>query len=135
MRLFVAITLGLLWAPTAASAQQQEEVRDALAMDITVIDEAGAFVAWTPAPGALLYEVYRGPGLDQLSLVTTTSLASFFDETVPAEGDVWYVVIARSGNTALGDSIQTMRGKCVATRGMTGYSVTLAHCMPSQSPL
>ena len=22
------------------------------------------------------------------------------------------------------------RGKCVATRGLTGYSVTLAHCLP-----
>lgn len=134
MRLALVVTLGLLCAPTLASATQ-EEVRDALTMHITLVDGVGATVAWSGAPGLLEYELYRGPTLDELELVATTSLTSFHDMTVPEDGSVWYVVIGRTSNSALTDSVDTMRGKCLATRGMTGYSVTLAHCMPRQLPL
>lgn len=28
-------------------------------------------------------------------------------------------------------TVDERKGKCVATRGLTGYSVTLVHCMPA----
>lgn len=135
MRSVAACILALLLAPALASATQ-EETRDALAMTLLGVDGVGTVVSWSPAPTAFLYEVYRGPELDQLTLLGTTPSTSFLDaSTATAEENVWYVVIGRSASQSVGEYVHTMRGKCVATRGMTGYSITLAHCAPAETPL
>lgn len=135
MRSVAACILALLLAPAFASATQ-EEPRDALAMTIVGVDGVGTAVSWSPAPTAFLYEVYRGPAMDKLTLLGTTPSTSFLDASSgTAEESVWYVVIGRSASQSVGEYVHTMRGKCVATRGMTGYSVTLAHCTPTESPL
>lgn len=134
MRSVVALTLALLLAPTLASASQ-EEPRDALAMTIVGVDDVATSVSWSPAPVALLYEVYRGPSMDELTLLGTTPSTSFLDMTESSEDTVWYVVIGRAVSQSVGEHLHTMRGKCVATRGTTGYSVTLAHCMPTETPV
>lgn len=135
MRLVVACILALLLAPTLVSASQ-EEARDSLAMEVVVIGGVGASISWSPAPTAYAYEVYRGPELDQLTFLGATPSTSFFDASTPAsEESVWYVVIGRATAQSVGEFVHTMRGKCLATRGMTGYSLTLAHCMPTQAPV
>lgn len=135
MRLVIACILALLLAPTLVSATQ-EEPRDALAMDIVSIGGAGTSISWSPAPTAYLYEVYRGPELDELTFLGATPSTTFFDTSDPAaEERVWYVVIGRASAQSVGEYMETMRGKCLATRGMTGYSLTLAHCMPTESPV
>lgn len=134
-RPFLALVLAVLLVPALASATTEEELPHGLAVSIALFDAEGAAVAWSPAPGAVHYEVYRGASPDDLVLVETTAATSFYDAEAPEAGDVWYVVVSRGLSSSVDDAVQQMRGKCVATRGFTGYSVTLAHCMPRERPL
>lgn len=130
MRLFVAITLLALLAPSIASANRDEAPKDALSMTIVLLDERAAHISWSPAPGSVVYDLYRGASLDDLVLVASVPTTVYVDVPPAGRADIVYVVVSRMISSSIGDDVQQMRGKCIATRGMTGYSVTLAHCMP-----
>lgn len=129
MRVLVALALVILVAPTFASAARSDDSQR-LSVTIVALDQLGTAVSWSPAVGPVVYEIYRGPGPDDLTLVGKTPTTSFFDENTPP-GMLYYLVIATLGAHAK----HTGSGDCIASRGTTGYSVTLAHCMPSDGGL
>lgn len=127
MRSVWLLLVALLVVPTIGAASWDER-EDRLAVTVMRIDDAFVHVSWSAAPGALAYEVHRGPSLDDLELITTTPALEYADAYAP-EGDTWYVIISTYPITS---SLEPgpIRGKCVAMRGLTGISVTVAHCLP-----
>lgn len=124
MRSFVALALVILVAPTLAIAARSEDQQH-LSVTIVAVDP-GAVVAWTPALGPVTYEVYRGTHPGDITLVAKTASTKFFDEDAPP-GALYYLVLALLETNAS----RTGTGDCIASRGTTGYSVTIAHCMPN----
>ena len=131
MRIGVALVLSMFLVPLAVSSEG--EARDALAVGIYHVDGVGAIISWSPAPGATGYEVYRGPTLDDLTLIGSTETTIFFDPDSPA-GDVWYMILSTHPATipVLNGGIGTYKGACVDHHGMTGISVSAANCLPTR---
>ena len=129
MRPILAVVVALLFAPLT-SATDWSEARDGIAMSVVRIEDEHVYVSWTAAPGAVTYELYRGPSLDELSLLTQTPTLAFTDHEAPT-GDTWYVVVSDVllPSTA-GVEVGPMRGKCLIMRGLTGVSIHMASCAP-----
>lgn len=121
--------LGALLVLPTISANDWSEARDGIAVTLLRADDNFVHVSWTAAPGALSYELYRGPTLDDLTLVTQTPNLEYADAYAP-DGDTWYVVVSRVPPVSSHLDIGPMRGKCLVLRGLTGVSITLANCMP-----
>lgn len=125
----VAVLLGALLLLPLASVSAQDEPHDDIGITLLRIDDSFVHVTWTAAPGALTYALYRGATLDDLELVTSTSRLEYVDGSVP-DSDIWYVVLSRPPIASHLDGPGPMSGKCLTMRGITGFSVSLAHCMP-----
>jgi hypothetical protein len=134
MRFVVALVIGFVLTPALASATQQEPTSETLQVSVVRVADVGDFVTWSPAPGARVYEVYSGPSLEELTLMATTPLHSFHAMGAELEEDVWYVVATQSPDPSAPDQVSDMRGKCIATRGMSGVAITVANCMPAEGP-
>lgn len=124
----VCVLLAALFVVPTIGATAWEEPRDDLAVTVMRMADSFVHVSWTAAPGALAYQIHRGPTLDELEFVATTPALEYVDGHAPAE-NTWYVVVS---TFPLASNIgpDPMRGKCVAMRGITGVSVTVAHCLP-----
>lgn len=133
MRLLIALTTALLLAPAVVSAESQEEPRDALSVSVVRVVGKGVYVAWTPAPGAVMYQVYRGTSLDSLELISQTPATVYTDLSAPNE-DMWYEILSVSPQSNIGDELGPVRGRCLSMRS-SGIALTLAHCMPAQGPV
>lgn len=127
MRSVWLLFVALLVVPTLGAATA-DEPEDRLAVTVMRIDDAFVHVSWSAAPGALAYEVRRGPSLDKLELIATTPALEYADAYAP-EGDTWYEIVSTFPVTSSLDP-GPIRGACIAMRGLTGISVTLAHCLP-----
>lgn len=133
MRLLLALTVALLLAPTLVTAESQQEPRDALSVSVVRADESGVYVAWNPAPGAVMYYVYRGASIESLELISQTPATVYTDLAAP-DHDLWYQIVSVSPSSGIGDEIGPMRGRCLSMRS-AGIALTLAHCMPAQGPV
>lgn len=136
MKLFVAFTLALFFAPAFAAADAQEEPRDGLIVDVLRITGKGVYVTWSPAPLALSYQVFRGPDLAHLEFIGQTPALQFADWHAP-EQDTWYQIVSVGGlQNGLNEIIDggPMKGSCLAMRGGTGVAITAANCMPANGP-
>lgn len=125
----VYVLLGALLVLPTISATDWEEPRDGIGVTLIRADDNFVHVSWTAAPGAVSYELYRGPTPDDLELITQTPNLEYADAYAPDE-DTWYVVISRV--PALSSHVEPgpMRGKCISLRGYTGITVTIANCLP-----
>ena len=130
MRLILAIVAASLLAPAFVSAASTDEPRDAMNVTTVRLSDTGVHVVWTAAPGALSYDVYRGPSLDKLERIAATVSLEYTDLAAP-DAELWYEVLATSGHV---DDDGPMRGRCIAMRS-TGVALTIANCMPSQGPV
>lgn len=133
MRLLLALTVALVIAPSVVTAESQQEPRDALSVTLVRVVGKGVYVAWTPAPGAVMYQIFRGPTLETLELLTQTPATGHADLAAPNE-DMWYQIVSVGPASNVGDELGPMRGRCLSMRS-AGIAVSLAHCMPSQGPL
>lgn len=127
----LVVLLTLLLVPPAWSERTDEPRRG---ISVTLLDApgAGVTVAWTPAPAVLVYEVYRGPSLSDLTLIATTSETAYHDADARDGATTWYVIIGHAV-PIMGaglDLVHDMRGECVTQRG-TGASVTVRNCTPA----
>jgi len=133
MRFLIACTVALFLAPAFASAESQEEPRDALSVSVARIVGKGVYVAWTPAPGAVLYDVYRGPNLESLRWIGQTPAVEYTDFSAP-DHDTWYQIVSQGAHTGVDDAFDgPMRGRCLAMRS-SGIALTVANCMPAEHP-
>lgn len=133
MRFLIALTVALFVAPSVVTAESQQEPRDALTVSVVRVVGKGVYVAWTPAPGATMYQVYRGPTLDDLELLYQTPATEYADLAVPNE-DMWYQIVSVGLSSNLADELGPMRGRCLSMRS-AGFGITLANCMPAQGPV
>lgn len=127
MRLTLAFVVALLFAPTM-SASDAPEPEHGLAVTVVRVQDEFIDVSWSPAPAAVVYELYRGPALDDLTLVTQTPTLAFTDLAAPDE-DTWYVVVSRVPESTTSFK-SGPSGKCLILRGFTGVSVHVASCAP-----
>lgn len=128
MRLVAWLVVALACAPTIVLADTSEPT-DALGVTVVRIEGKGVYVTWTPAQGAVLYDIYRGPDLDHMRYMVSTPNLQYTDWMPPNE-DTWYQVVSQYPEPLPDDLGGPMRGSCLAVRGATGFSLTLAHCMP-----
>ena len=132
MRTVLAIVVALTFLPTT-SANDWSEPRDGLSVSVLRVEDSEVLVTWTAAPGAIAYQVFRGKDLDDLELISYTPQLQFRDRDAPDE-DTWYVIVSHTPPSSYGLDVGPMRGKCLSMRGLTGISVTLAHCAPLRWP-
>ena len=128
MRSAYLLVGALLMVPTI-SATDWQEAREGIGVTLLRADESFVHVSWTVAPGAVSYELYRGPTLDDLQLITQTPNLEYADAYAPDE-DVWYVVVSRVPSISTHVDPEPMRGKCLSLRGYTGVTITVANCLP-----
>lgn len=129
MRLVVPLVVALVCGPALVSAESQEPT-DALGVTVLRIDGKGVYMTWTPAQGAVLYDVYRGTDLNDMQYMGATPNLQFTDWSPPPQ-DTWYQVVSQYPQSLPQDLGGPMRGRCLAIHGTTGFSLTLAHCMPN----
>ncbi|HET6404425.1 MAG TPA: hypothetical protein VFH78_07250 [Candidatus Thermoplasmatota archaeon] len=132
MRILVALVAALFLVPTG-SAVDWDDPQDALAVTVLRYHETSVIVSWSVAPGAVGYHVFRGPTPDDLQHLAFTPHLQFADTDAP-DADTWYVVVSEMPSSTYDLELGPMRGKCVSARGITGISVTLAHCVPMRWP-
>lgn len=133
MRFLIPLTAALLLAPSLVAAESQQEPRDALSVTVVRVVGKGVYVAWTPAPGAVMYQIYRGNSLESLELISQTP-ATLYTDIAPPNEDTWYQVVSVAPASNIGDELGPMRGRCLSMRS-SGIALTLAHCMPAQGPV
>ena len=133
MRFAVACTLALLLAPSFVSSTEAQP-RDALAVSVYGVPDVGVIVAWTPAPNAVGYAIFRGASPDDAEYVGQSTTVLFHDPA-PLEGASWYVIYSieprESGALGALAALGKFRGSCVHQSGTTGVTVTASHCMPA----
>lgn len=129
MRLCLLAVVALFVAPTLASATS--DTPDDLAVTVLRIEGKGGYVSWSAAPGVVVYDVYRGPDLDHMSLLARTPNVAYTDAT-PLESNAWYEIRGQPNGAPI--NLDPVRGKCLMLRGATGLSVTVANCMPGDMP-
>ena len=131
MRLVVPLVVALVLAPTlvAADSQSSNEPVDALGVTVIRIEGKGVYMSWTPAQGSVMYDVFRGPDFEHMTYMGTTPNLQFTDWNPPDE-DTRYQVVSQYPSSLPDDLGGPMRGRCLAVQGTTGFSLTLAHCMP-----
>lgn len=122
MRVILALAISLALAPLAQSADDGERGR--LAVSIIQVNNDAVIVAWTPAPGAVSYEVYRGTSPETATKIAETRTTAILDEA-PQVGNIWYIVRSVQLNSDGG----SYGGSCVDHHGTTGVSVTTKHCL------
>lgn len=127
MRILVVLACSLL--VSVPLAQSIGSPPPGLAVTILDVVDTGTYVLWTPAKGAVSYDVYRGTDLDELVLIANVPGPSHIDRFVPDE-TVWYVVEAVMPH---GGGLGESRGACLHHRGATGLTVTVSHCLPSNA--
>lgn len=126
----VYVLLGAILVLPTISAADYDEPRDSLAVTLLRADDNFVHVSWTAAPGALSYALYRGPTPDDLTLITQTPNLEYADAYAP-DADTWYVIVSQVPQIDSHIQPGPMRGKCLAMRGLTGFSLTLANCVPT----
>ena len=95
MRVFLLAVIALaLVVPSTVHAQGAPAKPDWV-IGLRTADGEIALV-WTPVPAATGYIVYRGPSLVTLQPIAMVT-ASFFIDTSPAPGVVWYGVASTDG--------------------------------------
>lgn len=129
MRTSIALAIVLLMLPLASSTEA--EPRDALAVSLFDIEESAVVVTWSAAPGAIAYDIYKGPTQKDLTLVGESTTTVWLDESAHT-GTTWYVVVTKHAQGAPELGLGAYRGACVNQRGTTGVSVTAAHCVPAR---
>ena len=129
MRILGILLATLLCAPLAYSSEA--EPRDALEVSIYTLEETGAIITWSASPGAVGYRIFRGDSPENVVFIGRSATTSFVDETAPAE-QVWYVILSDQLNVGTIEAFSPARGTCLKHKGLTGVSLTMAHCLPTR---
>lgn len=134
MRVLLAAAVVLLLAPALATASSSDsDPPDGITVTVLRIEGKGVYVTWTPAPAATSYDIYRGTDLGTLHYVASTPNLEYTDPSPPG-ADVWYQIISEVPTSIPDDVGSPVKGRCLAVRGATGVSVTVANCMPGRMP-